>query len=201
MANLIPFEEYARSDRAHWASVRLRIGLLFGICMGGFSFAMGHTGLMGSALIAVFAGTLFGVLWVALMQMSMRRLLKRIYDADPTLVGPEPSPDEYGFRMPCSLLRAPLMAVGGVLHMGRTEWRFVPHRRNLPKHRDPLTIRPLDDLELALVPTQLSRLSKLLVSKAPDVVELRWGSETARLLVPTPETTLRLLRNVRAGAA
>ncbi len=201
MANLLPFDEYVHSDRVHWSTIRIRIGLLFGIGMAIFSFAMGNVGVLGALILGAFAGTLFGVLWTASMQISMRRLLRRIYDADPKIVGAEPLPAEYPLRLPCSLLISPMMAVGGVLHLGPNEWQFVPHKRNLPRHRGIVSIAPLDQLELGVVPGELTRLSRVFLSRAPDLLELRWNGRTARLVVPNPESTLQRLNEVRARAA
>jgi hypothetical protein len=201
MANLVPFDEYVQGNRAHWRSIRTRIGLMFGLGMGLFSLAMGDVGIVGAIIIAAFAGTLFAVLWVASMQITMRRLLRRIYEADAKIVGVEPTESEYPFRLPCSLLRSPTLAVGGVLHLGRADWRFVPHQRNLPRHREIVSIAPLENLELAMVPGRLTWLSRLFVARAPDLLELRWNGQTAHLVVPNPESTAQRLRDLRSRAA
>jgi hypothetical protein len=174
---------------------------MFGIGMGLFGLVMGDVGVLGAVLIAAFAGTLFAVLWVASMQRTMRRLLRRIYDADAKIVGVEPTESEFPFRLPCSLLRSPTMAVGGVLHLGPSEWRFVPHQRNLPRHRELVSISPLENLELVIAEGRLTWLSRLFIARAPDLLELRWNSQMAQLVVPNPESTAAKLRNLLSRAA
>jgi hypothetical protein len=201
VTNLVPFDEYVESDRAHWAGVRLRIGLMFGMGMALFSYFMNNAGIFLAVMLGIFSGTLFGLLWTASMRVSMKRLLRKIYDGDPKIVGLDPVSANYPLRMPCSLLQSPMMAVGGVLHFSEADWRFVPHQRNLPRHRDPVSLAPVNQIQLSVVPGQLSPVSRLFFAKAPPLLELRWNGHSAKLVVPNPESTMHRLRRVQTGAA
>jgi hypothetical protein len=89
-------------------------------------------------------------------------------------------------------------AVGGVLYFSKESLMFVPHKKNLPQHREPFEITPLNNVSISLVEPRLNLLSRLLTEKPPRLIEVKWRGEDARFAVPDAEVTLMKIKSIIA---
>ncbi|HZS08396.1 MAG TPA: hypothetical protein VFD58_26420 [Blastocatellia bacterium] len=119
-----------------------------------------------------------------------------IYQGDSKIVAPPPAGNEYSYRLPCGWMKSDNFLVGGILYLGQAGLIFVPHKRNLPRHREPFAMGPLDNIEFSLTEARPNRIHRMLVQKLPVLIEAKWPDGTTRLLVPQPEQTLRKIGRV-----
>lgn len=195
MENLLPLEPYERPFIGPaWRTV-LAMAVLWGLPMTLLAvFTTYHD--IGIALpltVGVLAGLGFGFLWTRSFRRRMRTLMHRLYDADPALV-PAPPTGPYQCRVSCNLVQPGRIAVGGHLYVGQGDWVFVPHRRNLPKHRSPITLPVSADIELTPRTAPPRGLARLFTIEPVGSIEVRSGPLNVRLYVPEPSTVAAQLR-------
>jgi hypothetical protein len=66
---------------------------------------------------------------------------------------------------------------------------FAPHKKNLPKDRSMLEMRPNRSLKLSLTTPELSGLSKMLVPRPAPRLEVAWPGGTAHFIIPAPSAS------------
>ncbi|HEX8903292.1 MAG TPA: hypothetical protein VF771_00470 [Longimicrobiaceae bacterium] len=135
--------------------------------------------------VLVVASLVFGYAWTAMFWRSMRRMSARIHSGDPAIVPPPPA-GAYDWRVMCSWLRSPRVAVGGHLYAGQREWTFVPHRRNLRAHQELFTITPGPDTRVEAVETPARGLVRLFATG--PLKRLRIANPHGEWLFILPET-------------
>jgi hypothetical protein len=188
MNELLPFEVYERPFVGPaWRPV-LMMAALWGVPMTAlFVFMTYRTVGVAVPLVAgALGGLAFGFLLTHSSRRRMRRLMRRLYDADPALV-PAPPPGPFRCRVACSLMLSGRFAVGGHLYAGPGDWAFVPHKRNLPRHRAPTVLPVSTDLTLTPRASVPSGVVRFLTSAMIQTLELSSGGQTVRLLVPEPQ--------------
>jgi hypothetical protein len=143
-------------------------------------------GVMLPLVIGILAGLLFGFLWTRSFRRRMRTFLRRLHEADPKLVPPPPA-GVFHCRVGCSFVPSGRIAVGGHLYAGPGDWVFVPHRKNLPRHRAP-TILPITT-DLTLTPRTMPQrgIARLFTTAPIQSLEVCSGGSSVRLFVPEPE--------------
>jgi hypothetical protein len=147
-------------------------------------------------------GILFGLVFALMFPARMRKQLSTATDAiyfdDPKFVV-LPS-DKLGLthRLPCSWMKSDNFAVGGVLYLGPRGFLFMPHNKNLPTHREPFEIQPIEEIRFSLVKPRLNILTRLLVERIPLHLQIESRDRSARFLVPDAENTLnKISRAIR----
>jgi hypothetical protein len=172
--------------------------------IGGMSLLL-QTPLSGfTALQSIATGAAFGVafglamawLFPKKLREGMRSFNDSLYAGDPQLVPPPQSQNEFSARLPCSWLKTANFAVGGVLYLGQGCMTFVPHTKNLLQHREPFEIPQLDTATVSIVETSLNLFARLLITKTPRHMEIKWAGGSARFIVPAVEETAVKVRSV-----
>ncbi|WP_420126874.1 hypothetical protein [Longimicrobium sp.] len=150
-------------------------------------------------LVGVMGALVFGFMWAWTMAFWMGRLQKRIYQGDPRIV-PAPPAGDYDYRLACSYMASPALAVGGHLYLGPAAWTFVPHRKNLKRHRAPLTIAITPGTEVQCVEVRLPALARLLVPGPAYRLQVRTAALIATFVTPEPHTVTARLREYLQAA-
>jgi hypothetical protein len=83
--------------------------------------------------------------------------------------------------------------LGGVLYVSKESSNFVPHKKNLPQHREAFELADLINVTLSLVEPRLNLLARWLNEKLPRYIEVRWNGEEVRFPVPGADLTLMKL--------
>lgn len=95
--------------------------------------------------------------------------------------------------MACSLIRG-RVAVGGHLYVGRDEWVFMPHKRNLSGHLNPIRWERPEGLSLSTEPVRSRWLRVVLGGNLPDRLVVSLGGLRDELVVPDAQLALTELR-------
>lgn len=200
MKNLLPRSAYDDDGSLSWLRVGLLVGLPFGAVMALFGFfgSGGRVSPSQAPGVGLLTSALFAVSWILGIRFMISRMLDRLYAGDPKLLGEIPEAEGFTHRVGCSLMTSPGFAVGGMLYTGPAEWRFIPHRKNLPRHRQPLRIAPLTETRLELHPMPLRGLQKWTTVRALDLLRIHWPGGTADFRVPAPGETIALLERQRS---
>lgn len=144
--------------------------------------------------ITAVTALMFGALFVWSMRASARRKARRVYQGDPRIV-PAPPPGEHEYRFPCEYQPTPLMSVGGHLYLGPTEWTFVPHARNPPRYRTPVSFATVPPPAVDVVELQLPGWMRTIAPPQPThLLQVRTPSSTAAFVVPEPQSVAERLR-------
>lgn len=210
------------SRRAYDASLDfpLRLPLIIGV-VGGLLFGLGlglfltlSLELVGSLIlsssvrvfnvrivlwVAIASGVPFGLILALVIPARLRKTMTSFIDAvyadDPNVVELPAAVEEFSHRLPCSWMKKDKLSVGGVLYLGKVSFMFVPYKKNLPQHREPFEIAPLDNVRFSLVQAK-NFLARLLFKKLPPHLEIAWSRGKARFLVPDPEHTLMRIQGL-----
>src|SRR5262245_17339219 len=183
MENLVSREAYDLDETGIQKRLPVVGGLfafLFGGLFFGFAFPMVFQWLMAfviplptpffnapTVLVAglsfgVLFGLTFGLLFPARFRKKMASVIDAIYNGDTKIVQLPPPENEFLYRMPCSWMKSDNFSVGGVLYLGKQSFLFVPHKKNLPIHRDPFEITPINEVTLSVVEPHMNLLLRLL---------------------------------------
>jgi hypothetical protein len=84
--------------------------------------------------------------------------------------------------------------LGGVLYISKESFMFVPHKKNLPQHREAFELAPLNNVTRSLVEPRLNSLARFLTEKLPRYIEVKWNGEESRFAVPGAEVTLTKIK-------
>lgn len=153
------------------------------------------------ALVVGVAGALaFGFLWTWTMTLGVRRLVRRVYAGDPRIV-PAPPAGAYEYRFACSYLPSLLTAVGGHLYVGPAAWTFVPHRRNLKRHRAPVSIPITPGTRVEAVEVTQPAWARLFTPGPAYRLQVRSGAATTMFLTPDPRALAPRLREYLQAAS
>lgn len=191
MRELLSWPEYVSATSAPaWRSVVV-MSALWGLPMTALIVVMQgrNVGYVLALAIGVVSALLFGVLWTALFRYGMRRFVRRVYDGDSKLV-PSPPDGAFEARVPCNLLLTDKMAVGGHLYLGRDRSVFMPHNRNLRRHRNPVVLTPRSGSGITVKYLTPPLLTRLIARRPIKVFDLSVAEGNVRLLVPQPEDVL-----------
>jgi hypothetical protein len=202
MDDMLPLEAYERPFVGPIRRTVLVMAALWGIPM---TLLIVHStyqslGVTLPLVIGVLAGLLFGVLWTRSFRRRMRKFLRRLHEADPALVPPPPA-GVFHCRVGCSFVPDRRIAVGGHLYAGPGAWVFVPHRKNLPRHRAPIILPISADLTLTPHTTPQRGIARLLTTAPVQSLEVCSGGSSVRLLVPEPEVVAARLAECAGGDA
>ena len=210
MENLLPRDAYDLDETGMWKRMPLFVGVfafLFGSLGFGIIFPLGfklafrlvlqqpvtlpwRVGLLSGLLFGVLFALIFGFMFPARARRRFSAATDAIYFDDPKFVVLPPADLGLTHRLPCSWMKSENFAVGGVLYLGSGGFLFIPHRKNLPIHRQPLEIKSLSDITFSLVTPRPNSLMKLLVKSAPPRLQIESHDTSARFLVPEAKKTL-----------
>ena len=197
MQTLVSRDEYSQTEKRFWMRGRKVMGLVFGVVMCltsiiqqvsvlGFGLA-----LSAGLVVGTLTGVGFGWLWSWAMFRSSRRTFDRIYEGNPAVVGEIPPHDQYSCRLPCNMFVTNNVTVGGILYLGRSGARFVPHKRN----RDELPIDlGVEGLVVWAVDWKPSWWGRTFVASGPRVLEIGSGDLRYRFAFPDPDVLVPRIR-------
>lgn len=195
MEDVLPLEAYLSTiETTYTWRLALSMSVLWGIPMLLFTLWMtsGSVGLVFPLGIMGLASFGFGFIWTRLMRSMMRKLVRRLYEADPALVPPPPA-GEFRCRLMCSLLVSRI-AVGGHLYAGPAAWIFVPHMKNLKQHRDATALWTSGELQLTTKPAPMRNIARVLGVPPSVTLELNSEERVASLQMPEAERVAARLR-------
>jgi hypothetical protein len=113
--------------------------------------------------------------------------------------GPTLSPPEC---VTCNFMLSEKFAVGGHLYLGKSEWIYVPHRKNPKRHQETQSLAPRLIETIALRKLRKGAVAKLAFPSEVDVIEIRAaGSVVWSIIAPDAELVVRALRERAAIAA
>lgn len=199
METIIPRDRYDLDETGYWKRMPWITGITFGMLNGLIVFALALL-VAGENLrfafivtlgTSLFGGFLFAVFFPKLFRRRLATLVTSAYTGDLHVIGTPPTPPAYAYRLPANWMKTDHLAIGGVLYIGRTGLRFVPHRHNLRRHQQPFEITPLEQLSFSLVEPNLNWLFRQYHTNTPHYIEIRWPSGRARFAVPTAAATLQ----------
>jgi hypothetical protein len=144
-------------------------------------------------------GLVFGWFFPAAMRRGIKPVRDAIYAGDPKIAEFPPDIETYSHRLPCSWIKGPSVAVGGVLYLSRERFMFVPHKRNLASHRKALEIAPLTAAGFSLVEAKPWWLFRLIAKNLPLHVKINYAGSSERFLVPQPAQTIVKMMSVAEG--
>ena len=207
MENLVPREIYESDASGYWKRLRVFSGIGFGIFSGVvFEVSTGilepiHRSIWShvfiGVLIGVFGGLFFGFFYPRSFRRRMSSVSDAIYLGRPEFDVPPPPGPRWEYRLPCSYLLSDHFAVGGVLYIGPSGLLFMPHKKNLEKHRVPLEMGPIDNLHLSLTSPQLNWYFRLLVPHPVPRLNVEWPNGNAIFLIPEPDSVSQLIEGAQ----
>ena len=197
MQTLVSRDEYRNVEQSFWNHGRKVMGLVFGVLMCltsiiqqtqvlGFGLAL-SAGLIFGAL----TGIGFGWLWAWAMHRSSRKFFDRVYDGDPGVVGEAPPEGQYPSRLPCKMFVTNNVTIGGILYLGHSGVRFVPHKRY---RNEPPIEMDSEGLAVWAVDWKPSWWGRTFVASGPRVLELGSGDLRHRLAFPSPDVVVPRIR-------
>jgi hypothetical protein len=143
-------------------------------------------------------GVLFAVLFAGFMRLLVSRNARHAYRGSGKWSAPPPAGLALEHRVPASLLVSPRKLVVGSLYLGPSGCSFVPNGANKPPVPPRITI-PLRVAAPRESQMQVTGVARLLLSRAPLLLELGPTPETIRLLLPRPSHTIPRIREVLSG--
>lgn len=154
-------------------------------------------------LVGIASGLPFGLCLALLIPAMSRKtiasFINAVYADDLEIVELPASAEEFSHRLPCSWMKTDRFSVGGVLYLSSERFMFVPHKKNLPCHREAFEIAPLNDVTFSTVqPSHL--LASLLFRKMPPHLEITWSGGKTRFIIPDPENTLMRIKGIAESA-
>lgn len=153
-----------------------------------------------AVVVGVLGALAFGFLWTWTMTLGVRRLLRRVYGGDPRIV-PAPPAGEYEYRFPCSYLPSLMMAIGGHLYLGPAAWTFVPHTRNLKRHRTLVSIPITPGTDVETVEVRMPFWARIFTPGQQYRLQVRTAAATTMFLTPDPRVLAPRLREYLHAAS
>jgi hypothetical protein len=193
---LLPFSVYETSRNATIPRVALAGALFWFIAMTIEQVATTRDSLGVTLIVNAFGALLFWLLLAIGIRWLLNRIVRQLYDGTSPWMPPMP-PGQYDARLSCSVMRG-ITAVGGHLYVGRQEWVFVPHTKNLPRHRNPLHWEHPERLSLSTEPVRSAWL-QLLLGKLPDRLVISHAGLRDQLLVPDAQRVCEELDRFRSA--
>jgi hypothetical protein len=195
MDDVLPLATYEGPFLGSSRRLALTMSLLWGVPMSLFVvFSTYQTlGVAYPLVISILGSLGFGFLFARAFRKKILALTRRLYEADPTLV-PAPPVGAYTCRVLCNLALSPRLGVGGHLYAGPGQWVFVPHLKNLEKHRTPTVLSTESVPTLTPQTVSGSRLLRLVSTASITSLEVRNGGRVSKLYVPEPERVAATLR-------
>lgn len=122
--------------------------------------------------VSLLAGALFGLLFPPALKRKLLRATEAVYRGEPPYATAPPDA-RFTHSLLCNRIDGKL-GVGGVLYLAPGLATFVPHRRNLPRHRSPVVIADGSGCAFRALPAPVPRwvalggeLLGLLEAKSP----------------------------------
>jgi len=202
MEDLQPLEAYFDDQAQNWTRMGAVAGIAFGALVAAAAYAWGRP-LAGLSLentaVLVFAGagSIFGFAWSARMRTAVQNVTRDVFLGNAPFAV-EPPRGTYTHRLPASWRTSDRFAVGGVLFVGQGTLAFVPHARNLPKHRTPVVIKYGKDTTIDTESQPMTTLRRILFSRLPDTIRVSNRQSEWRFVVPRAGETVDTIRRVVA---
>ncbi len=197
MQTLIARDEYSSVEERFWKRGRKLMGLVFGIVMCSTSVIQ-QTSVLGFGLalsvglaFGALTGVGFGWIWAWAMRRSSRKIFDRVYEEDSAILGEIPPKERYSSRLPCKMFVTNNVTIGGILYLGRSGARFVPHKRY--RGEQPIELESAA-LVVWAVDWKPSWWGRTFVASGPRVLELRSGDLGYRFALPDPDVVLPRIR-------
>lgn len=205
--NLFPRETYDEDESGYWKRAQVLSGFLFGAGMwvagaGILLFVFkGFRGipnaekvLLVGTLLGISSGIFFGLMWGWIMRRNVKRFMDRLYSRDPALVDLPEHDEQFRYRLPGSYIPTPNFAVGGTLYFGNSGLLFIPHKGNLPRDMNRISLSHASVHQIQLVEQEQTLFKRLLTNKLPLLIEVTAESGKARFFLPHPEETIGILK-------
>lgn len=201
MTQIAPLEAYREGILAiSTARLGLRTGSLFALL---FFPGMAAVSLWASpgrpipwlllAGVSLLAGALFGLLFPPGLKRSLLRTTEAVYRGEPPY-STIPPDARFEHSLPCSLMAGKL-AVGGVLYLAPGLATFVPHGRNLPRHRTSVVIADGSGCAFRVLPSPMPRWVAA-GGPLPGLLEAESPLGSWRLSVPRPGQMLPEIQRI-----
>jgi hypothetical protein len=208
MENLVDRKAYDSDDSGYWQRLPWVMGIAFGVSMAvvlaiflGVVFAIAQPGgdMTTGVLIGLSTGGVGGVLFGRSFPRTFRQRVSSMTDAlyagNKDLVDEPPVEKSLRYRLPCSWMKSPAFAVGGILYIGKDGMLFYPHRKNLKGDRAQFEIGPLSGIQLSLVPPPpMGLVRRTLVPNPESLLEVKVGSRSERFLIPQSARVIEIIR-------
>lgn len=198
METIMSRDIYEKLEVSYWRRARVMVGTAFGIVMCVTSLIQ-QTSVLGfgpalsiGLIVGALTGIGFGWVWFWFMRWCYRRFFDRVYSGDPKVVGEIPSGREYPFRLPCSLFLTTNVTIGGVLYIGKTGLRFVPHRRF---RNEPIVAIENKETVVWAKDWVPSWWGRMFVASGPRIVEIGPGGQRHRFAVPEADVAVPHIRD------
>jgi 4-amino-4-deoxy-L-arabinose transferase-like glycosyltransferase len=202
MEDLQPLEAYFDDQAQNWTRMGAVAGVAFGALAAAAAYAWGRP-LAGlslettAVLVLLVAGSIFGFAWAARMKSAIQRVTRDVYFGNAPFAV-QPPKGRYSHRLPASWRTSDRFAVGGVLFVGQGTLAFVPHARNLPKHRTPVFITCGKDTRIDTEPQPMTAVRRILFSRLPDTIRVSNRQSEWRFIVPRAGEIVDRIRRVVA---
>ena len=205
MENLVQRGVYDSDESGYLERLPWVMGTFFGLSMTVLFFILFTTMFAAQRdtssvfLVCLVSGALGGVFFGLTFPRTFRRKMTAftdaIYAGRSDLID-EPRADEgWRYRLPCSWMKTPRFAVGGVLYIGSGGVLFVPHRKNLKRDRVPIELGPPGDIQLSLLPPPpVGMVRRTLVPRPQKLLEIAAKSRRERFLIPQPESVIQIIQ-------
>ena len=175
MRTLVGRDAYSEIEQRFWKRGRKVMGIL-------------SVGLV----IGVLTGVGFGWLWSWAMRRQSRKFFNRVYEGDAAVLGEVLPREQFASRLPCSLFVTNNVTIGGILYLGRSRVRFVPHKRC--RGEQPIDLDS-DGLVVWAVDWKPNWWGRTFVASGPRVLELGSGDLRYRFAVPDPDVAVPHIRD------
>lgn len=178
----------------------LRMGLFFGLSIGGFlaTIALSDADMRSSsARMAIVIGGPFIGGWAFVL--FMQRAVRKLYRGEAKVVPPAP-PGEFAWKVLASRITRESLAIGGHLYAGPTHLAFMPHSQNLPKERALAQVTWGEVRQTDLVPHEVGWFRRLLDPSATPDVRIATDDETWVIRHPEPAQLLTALMSLHETA-
>jgi hypothetical protein len=191
LENLVPRAAYDVDETGYWR----RMPIILGVAMSAVGILIlwatigPHLQPRDLLIRALAGGGMFALLFSGLMQWLTGQAVSRAYAGVGQFAATPPPAQEFAYRLPCSLVKARSLVIGGTLYLGGTGLLFVPHERYREPHREQLAFS-LDRLAISAVPAEVAVLLRPMIARAATLLELQSGALAARFVVPAPMATI-----------
>lgn len=155
--------------------------------------------LLVGTLLGISSGIFFGLMWGWIMRRNVKRFMDRLYSRDPALVDLPEHDEQFRYRLPGSYIPTPNFAVGGTLYFGNSGLLFIPHKGNLPRDMNRISLSHASVHQIQLVEQEQTLFKRLLTNKLPLLIEVTAESGKARFFLPHPEETIGILKKEISG--
>lgn len=191
MENLVSRAAYDVDETGYWARMPLVLGIVMSVVGVIIIWATvgRHSGVREIIIRGLAGGGLFAMLFPVLFRWSTNAAVSRTYAGIGKFAAAPPPGLDLTYRLPCSLLKTAVVAIGGALYLGESGLVFVPHEANPPSRRQPLVFA-LGDLRTVAVVGATPWFFRPLVPRPPTLLEVSGGAVSARFVVPAPMATI-----------